>query len=152
MICSRSIVFWRKIPKLLLQERVIYWAAIFQFVFPLGRILIGKGIFKDKKMSDFILLLCYKMLANKKRCRHFVTDSGKRWRRPKWIKYLKLWEDLVSLDPGTLTHKLSLGNTCYVSPAKGRLNNWDKDLTRCRRRILLRITALPKPARKSPMA
>ena len=86
MISIRSIVFWRKIPKSLLQEGVIYWAAIFQFVFPLGRILIGKGIFKDKKMGDFILLLCYKMLANKNRCRHFVTDSGKRWRRPKWIK------------------------------------------------------------------
>jgi hypothetical protein len=52
--------------------------AFFQFFPPLGQILTGKGIFADEKMSDFILVLCYKMSANKSKCRHFVTGSDKR--------------------------------------------------------------------------
>ena len=53
-------------------------AHFFNFFPPRGQILTGKGIFADEKMSDFILVLCYKMSANKSKCRHFVTGSDKR--------------------------------------------------------------------------
>ena len=38
----------------------------FNFLPPLGQILTGTGIFTDEKMSDFILVLCYKMSTVKK--------------------------------------------------------------------------------------
>lgn len=56
---------------------IIIEPPFFNLFFPLGQILNGKNIFADEKMVDFILVLCYKMSANKNKCRHIVTSFDK---------------------------------------------------------------------------
>jgi hypothetical protein len=54
-----------------------YRAALFQFAFPAWTNITREKMFADEKMVDFILVLCYKMSANKNKCRHIVTGFDK---------------------------------------------------------------------------